>query len=78
MDPKGRMAGHTMRWIRLKMVDRVGTNQSTTKPDADETRQGLVTVVIDGTAAEVGGGCNHWGALFFELSNLRTTLHTTF
>jgi hypothetical protein len=44
MDLEGRMAGHTMRWIRRRMIDQAETNRSTTKPDPDEMRQRLVAV----------------------------------
>jgi hypothetical protein len=50
-DPKGRTVGHMMRSIRWRMIDRVKTNRSTTKPDLEETQQRLVAVGIGSTVA---------------------------
>jgi hypothetical protein len=49
MDPKGRMVGHTTRSIRRRMIDRVETNRSTTKPNLEEMQQRLVAVGIGDT-----------------------------
>jgi hypothetical protein len=51
MDPKGRMVGHTTRLIRRRMIDRVETNRSTTKPNPEEMQQRLVAVGIGDTTA---------------------------
>jgi hypothetical protein len=50
-NPKGRMAGHTTRWIGQRMIDQVEKNRSTTKPDPEATWQRLVAMEINGTTA---------------------------
>jgi hypothetical protein len=45
--------GHTMKWIRRRMIDRAKKNRSITKSEPEETQQRLVVV---GIAAQRHGG----------------------